>query len=107
MENNCKTNNFFFVVTGLQLLNSIEFIFNNGLKEQNNILVMCNKSIKSRRELTMLSSMIRWNQIIELPPKRLFIRNYPNLTYLLTLIYNVVRIKRINFQNIIHGKFKR
>ncbi len=99
MENNCKTNNFFFVVTGLQLLNSIEFIFNNGLKEQNNILVMCNKSIKSRRELTMLSSMIRWNQIIELPPKRLFIRNYPNLTYLLTLIYNVVRIKRINFQN--------
>lgn len=99
MENNHKTNNFFFVVTGLQLLNSIEFIFKNSLQEQNNILVMCNKSIKSRRELTMLSSMIKWNQIIELPPKRLFIRNYPNLTYLITLIYNIVRVKRINFNN--------
>lgn len=68
--------NQFFVVTALQLINAVEYIYQHGKEQDYNELILCTVSYKIKKEAETVLPLYNWSNIIELiPDKVLKIRN--------------------------------
>lgn len=93
-----RNKNYFFVVTGLQVINCVEYIYANNALKDINILIVCNRENTARFEVDSTIKLYDWDKIIYLPPS--FILNLKNATLKLifNLLYSWIRLNSINFK---------
>lgn len=93
-----RNKNYFFVVTGLQVINCVEYIHSNNVIKDFNVLIVCNKENTARLEVNSTLKLYDWDKVIYLPPS--FILNLKNssLKFLINLFYSWIRLNVINFK---------
>jgi hypothetical protein len=92
-----RNKNYFFVVTGLQVINCVEYIKNYQLDKGYNVLFVCNKKINSRLEVLSLIKNHYFDEVIFMPPTFLLNKKIAR--------YNFVLINLISFFKIFLFKF--
>ena len=94
-----KKKNYFFVVTGLQVINSVEYIHYHQKHNELNILVVCNRASTARFEVNSSIKIYNWDKIIYLPTTNILKIRYNWLRFFLSIFYSFFRLKFINFDN--------
>lgn len=91
--------NYFFVVTGLQVINCVEYIHATNSHEDVNILIVCNKEKNARFEVNSTIKLYDWDKIIYLPPSFILDLKSTSLKLIFNLMYSWIRLKFINFKS--------
>lgn len=93
-----KKKNLFFVVTGLQVINSVECIYAMNKESDFNVLIVCNKENTVRAEVVSSLNFYQWDRVIYLPPTCLLSLKSDIFKYVFNLIFSYIRINMINFK---------
>lgn len=89
--------NYFFVGTGLQVINSVEYIHNVCEIDTQNILVICNTKMTVRREVESTLNFYNWDKIIYLSPNFLLTIKPKIINFILTNFFSILKIKSLNY----------
>ncbi|RAR70249.1 hypothetical protein [Flavobacterium aciduliphilum] len=91
--------NYFFVCTGLQVVNAMEYLYHEKLEDSENILVTYFFYKQVYEEVQMIVNQFPWTKIIHIiPPTLLNIKN-EHLRYIATNLYGNVHIRSFRFAN--------
>lgn len=93
-----KNKNYFFVVTGLQVINCVEYIYDSNSTEDINVLIVCNKENTARLEVNSTLHLYDWNEVIYLPPTFILNIKISSFKLILNLLYSWTRLNFISFK---------
>lgn len=97
MKQSNKRKNYFFVCTGLQVVNAMEYLYHEKLEDSENILVTYFFYKQVYEEVQMIVDQFPWTKIIHIiPPTLLNIKN-ENLRYIATNLYGNIHIRMLKF----------
>jgi hypothetical protein len=62
--------NQFFIITALQLINAVEYIYHTGKENDFNELILCTVSHKIKKEAESVLHLFKWSKVIDLVPEK-------------------------------------